>query len=117
VTLGLRWRVPEPAIATRWRGPAGIAEALARDPAAPLAAIVGPPGLQGPPGPPGPLGAPLRLDASLASTWVLPHPLGRVPAVAVYLAGGEGVLADVAATEAVVTVTHAAPRAGFVLVS
>jgi len=43
--LVLRWRVPDPPIVTRWRGPAGMLDALRRDPLAPLAGIVGPPGL------------------------------------------------------------------------
>lgn len=117
MTLALRWRAPQRRIATRWRGPAGMAETLARSPEAPLAAIVGPPGPAGPQGPQGPQGAPLRLDAPLAATWILPHPLGRVPAVQVFLPGGEGVIADIAATVETVTVTLASPSQGFVLLS
>ena len=112
--LTLRWRVPPRPIVTRWRGPLGMAQALARDPVLPIAAIVGPPG---PAGPLGPTGAPLRLNASLAATWILPHPLGRVPAAQVVLANGESVIADLSATPAAVTVVFAAPHAGFVLVS
>ena len=114
MTLSLRGRVPARPIATRWRGPLGMAQALARDPLLPIAAIVGPPGPQGPGGPPG---APLRLDAPLAATWILPHPLGRVPAAQVMLASGESVIADLSATPAAVTVTFAAPQTGFVLIS
>jgi hypothetical protein len=44
VNLILRWRNPEPRIATRWRGPAGLAEAIEREPLYPVAAVVGPPG-------------------------------------------------------------------------
>jgi hypothetical protein len=44
VSLVLRWRIPVPPIATRWRGPAGLAEAIERDPLLPVAAVVGPPG-------------------------------------------------------------------------
>ena len=117
ITLSLRWRVPARPIATRWRGPLGMAQALARDPLLPIAAIVGPPGPQGPGGPIGPPGAPLRLEASLAATWILPHPLGRVPAAQVMLASGESVIADLSATPAAVTVTFAAPQTGFVLIS
>ena len=113
----LRWRAPPRPITTRWRGPLGMAQALARDPVLPVAAIVGPPGSPGPPGPVGQTGAPLRLDASLAATWILPHPLGRVPAAQVVLASGESVIADLFATPAAVTVVFAAPHAGFVLVS
>ena len=117
MSLALRWRVPARPITTRWRGPLGMAQALARDPLLPIAAIVGPPGAQGSGGPVGPTGAPLRLDASLAATWILPHPLGRVPAAQVVLANGESVIADLSATPAAVTVVFAAPQAGFVLVS
>ena len=116
----LRWRVPPRPLTTRWRGPLGMAQALARDPVLPVAAIVGPPGPPGPAGsqgPGGPTGAPLRLDASLAATWILPHPLGRVPAAQVVLANGESVITDLSATPAAVTVVFAAPHAGFVLVS
>ena len=117
MTLQLRWRATPHLIAIRWRGPLGMTQALARDPLLPVAAIVGPPGAQGPTGPAGPTGAPLRLDASLAATWILPHPLGRVPAAQVVLAGGESVIADLSATSAAVTVVFAAPQQGFVLVS
>ncbi|MDP3676583.1 MAG: hypothetical protein Q8R44_16030 [Novosphingobium sp.] len=117
MTLALRWRVPPRAISTRWRGPVGMAQALARYPLLPIAAIIGPPGVQGPPGPIGPMGAPLRLDAPLAATWVLPHPLGRVPTTQVVLANGESVIADISASPAAVTVVFAAPQAGFVLIS
>lgn len=106
MSLVLRWRVPDRRIAARWRGPAGMAEALDREPTAPVAAIVGPPGSGG---------EPLRLDAPLAATWTLPHPLGRVPLVQVFLADGEAVTADVQAGPTQVTVTHASPCAGFVL--
>lgn len=123
MTLQLRWRaIPQP-IATRWRGPLGMAQALTRDPLLPVAAIVGPPGAtglagaQGPTGPAGPTGGPLRLDASLAATWILPHPLGRVPAAQVVLASGESVIADLSATASAVTVVFAAPQEGFVFVS
>ena len=118
--LTLRWRVPPRSIVTRWRGSLGMAQALARDPVLPIAAIVGPPGSPGPAGsqgPVGPTGALLRLDATLAATWILPHPLGRVPATQVMLASGESVIADLSATSATVTVTFAAPQTGFVLIS
>lgn len=110
MSLTLRWRVPERRIGLRWRGPAGTIAQLTRRPLAPVAAIVGPPG------PPGPNAAPLRLDAPLAATWILPHPLGRVPTVQVFLAGGEAVLTDVAADPAQITVTFPSPQQGFVLV-
>ena len=117
MTLTLRWQVPPRSVPTRWRGPLGMAQALTREPALPVAAIVGPPGIQGPIGPVGPQGATLRLDAPLAATWILPHPLGRVPAAQVVLANGESVIADLSATPSAVTVVFAAPQQGFVLVS
>lgn len=114
MTLVLGWRVPDRAIVTRWRGPEGLAEALARDPAQAIAAIVGPPG------PPGPAATPLRIDASLAATWILPHAFGRAPMVQVFLGSGgsegEQVIADVSASASTVTVTHASPQQGYVLV-
>ena len=115
--LTLRWRVPPRPLTVRWRGPLGMAQAVARDPLLPIAAIVGPPGATGATGPTGPTGAPLRLDASFAATWILPHPLGRVPAAQVMLASGESVIADLSATPAAVTVVFATAQAGFVLVS
>lgn len=115
MTLAIRWRAPERAVATRWRGPLGMLDALTRDPALPVAAIVGPPGPAGPQGPAGAGSAPLRLDASLAATWVLNHGLGRVPTVQVYLTSGESVLTDVAVTTTQITVTFPSPQAGFVL--
>lgn len=115
--LTLRWRVPSRPLTTRWRGPLGMAQAVARDPLLPVAAIVGPPGATGPVGPIGPVAAPLRLNASLAATWILPHPLGRVPAAQVMLASGESVIADLSATSAAVTVIFATAQQGFVLVS
>ena len=117
MSLVLRWRVSPRSIVTRWRGPLGMAQALTRNPMLPVAAIVGPPAAQGPQGQAGPVGAPLRLDASLAATWILPHPFGRVPAAQVMLASGESVIADLSATPAAVTVTFAAPQQGFVLIS
>ena len=117
MSLILRWRVPGRAIVTRWSGPDGMAEALTRDPELPIAAIIGPPGPPGPQGPQGPAGSPLRIDAALAATWILPHTLGRVPMVQVFLGSGEEVIADVAATSATITVTHASPQAGFVLIN
>ncbi len=112
MSLTLRWRVPPRRIQTRWRGPEGMVQALARDPVSPLAAIIGPPGPQGPPGP---NPAPTRINASLASTWVLAHPLGRVPTVHVFLGSGEPVLTDVQADTAQITVKFPTPQQGFVL--
>ena len=87
-----------------------LIERLERSPLAPLAAVIGPPG------PPGAGGAPVRLDAPLAATWILPHSLGRVPVVQIFLESGEAVLTDVAADTAHVTVTFPTPQQGFALV-
>ena len=116
MSLILRWRVPNRAIVTRWSGPAGMTEALTRLPETPIAALIGPPGPQGPQGPQGPTGAPQRIDASLAATWILPHGFAREPMDQVFLGSGEQVIADVSATPTTVTVTHASPQSGFVLV-
>lgn len=115
MTLAVRWRAPPRKISTLWRGPLGMLEALGRDPALPVAAIVGPPGPAGPQGPAGAGSAPLRLDAPLAATWALSHALGRVPTVQVYLSTGESVLTDVTATTTQITVTFPSPQQGFVL--
>ncbi len=115
MTLAIRWRVPNRKIALRWRGPSGMSQAILRNPTAPIAAIIGPPGPTGPQGAAGSGSAPLRINASLASTWTLPHSLGRVPTVQVYLTTGEQVLTDVQATTTQITVTFPSPQAGFVL--
>ena len=115
MSLEIRWRAPERSIATVWRGPLAMLQALARDPELPVAAIVGPPGPAGPQGPAGAGSPPLRLDASLSSTWILAHSLGRVPTVQVYLDTGESVLTDLIATTTQITVTFPSPHAGFVL--
>jgi hypothetical protein len=109
MSLTIRWRAPDRAIVSRWRGPAGMLEALTRNPLMPVAAIIGPPG------PGGAGSAPVRIDASLASTWVLANPLGRVPTVQVFLASGEGVLTDILAHASQITVTFPSPQQGFVL--
>lgn len=110
MSLTLRWRAPARGIVTRWRGPDGMVQALTRNPELPVAAIIGPPGLTGPGG-----GAPLRIDAASASTWILANPLGRIPTVHVFLASGEPVITDVAATTSQITVTFPSPQQGFVL--
>ncbi len=109
MSLALRWRVPGRRILTRWRGPSGLAEAVARNPETPVAAIIGPPG------PPGSGSGAVRLNATLAATWVLNHALGRIPGVQVYLSSGEPVITDVAATATQITVTFPSPQQGFVL--
>ena len=114
MTLTLRWRAPGRPVTTRWRGPEGMAEAQAREPAPPIAAIIGPPGPQGAPGS-GSGSQPLRIDAPLAATWILSHSLGRLPTVHVYLSTNEPVLTDVSATATQITVTFPSPQQGFVL--
>jgi hypothetical protein len=54
--IALRWRQPEPVITLRWRGPDGamVAGAVVSPPA-PVAALIGPPGVAGPQGPEGPV--------------------------------------------------------------
>lgn len=106
MSLVLRWNIPRRGLTLRWRGPAGMAEAVERQAEPPVAAVIGPPGMAG---------DVVRLDASLAATWTLPHTLGRVPCVQVFLADGEAVVADVHAEAAQITVTFASPRQGFVL--
>ncbi len=113
--LAVRWRTPPRAISTIWRGPMGMLVALSRNPEMPVAAIIGPPGPTGPQGAAGAGSAPLRLDAAASSSWILPHPLGRVPTVQVYLASGENVLTDIVATTTEISVTFPSPQAGFVL--
>ncbi len=109
MSLVLRWRVPDRRIITRWRGPSGLAEHVVRDPEAPLAAIIGPPG------PPGSGSGAVRLNASLAATWVLSHSLGRIPGVQIYLSTGEPVITDISATATQITVTFPSPQQGFAL--
>jgi hypothetical protein len=87
-----------------------MVQALTRNPEMPVATIIGPPGLSG-----SGTAAPLRIDAASASTWILVNPLGRIPAVHVFLDSGEPVIADVAATTSQITVTFPSPQQGFVL--
>jgi hypothetical protein len=89
-----------------------MAQALVREPAPAITAIIGPPGPQGPVGPDS---QPLRIDAPLAATWTLSHPLGRLPTVHVYLSTNEPVLTDVSITTTQITVTFPSPQQGFVL--
>lgn len=103
---------PPPPLVGRFFGPDGRVETIAAARPVPDAVpvVIGPRGGRGPAG-----NEPVRIDASLASTWVLPNPLGRIPMVEVFLAGGERVIADVAADTAHITVTFPSPRQGFVL--
>lgn len=67
------------------------------------------------PGPPGAPGAPggslVHVQPDPVAVWTITHPLGRLPAVALYVAG-ELVDADVDAGAAAVTVTFPTPTAG-----
>jgi hypothetical protein len=76
-------------------------------------------GVQGPPGPLGPQGVaggiPSKFIAALAGTWIIPHLLGRIPIVQVFLPNGELVNTDVSADEININVMFAMPTAGFVL--
>lgn len=63
----------------------------------------------------GAVGAPVKIVASLAATWILANPLGRVPLVQVFLTDGEQILTDVVADAAFITVSFASPQQGFVL--
>jgi lysophospholipase L1-like esterase len=55
--LVLQWRYPDPPVVTRWRGvDAAMLAAVAREPEAPIAAVIGPPGVAGAVGPAGAAG-------------------------------------------------------------
>lgn len=115
--MELLWRVPRRRIALQWRVAAqdGINTRLGL----PEATVVRAPAvLLGPAGPTGGGGGgSTRIDASLAGTWVLPHTLGHVPLVQVYLSTGEAVLADVVATSTTITVAFATPQQGFIIIA
>lgn len=52
----LQWRMPDPPIVTRWRGPDGsMATVVAANPPIPVPTVIGPPGVAGPIGPQGPI--------------------------------------------------------------
>lgn len=85
--------------------------------AAPVLRLSGVTGPQGPTGPQGQSAEPQRFDFVNAATWIAAHGLGREPGVAVYLANGEWVLANVVATPINFTITHAQPQSGFALLT
>lgn len=101
---------PPPPLVGRFFGPDGRVETIAARRPVPEAipVVIGPRGT----------GAsdPVRIDASLASTWILANPFGRVPMVQVFV-GDEPVLTDVQADPAHITVTFPTPQQGFVLAS
>lgn len=51
-----------------------------------------------------------------AATWIINHPLGRMPNIAVYIAG-ELVDTDVVASTTVVTITFPLPAAGVAVIT
>lgn len=73
-----------------------------------LGGIPGPRGVPGPPGNP----ATVTEQHTPAGTWVVPHTLNRLPAVAVYDAGGQQILPDSYVTTNSVTLVFAEPTAG-----
>ena len=127
MTLLLRRFRPPPPLTLRRIGPDARLAALPATPApAPVAVAVavgpagaagaaGAAGVSGATGAPGPAWQPSRFDFVNAATWIAAHSLGREPGVIVFLAGGEWVVGDVAATTINFTVTHAQPQTGFVL--
>jgi len=103
----LRLRENDPPIGVAWRGPDDRVIALAqRGQYDAIAAVVGPPG---------PVGEITRVDVAAAATWIIPHSLGRVPGVQLFLATGEQVHSDVDADSTHVTVTFPTPVSGFAL--
>lgn len=59
--------------------------------------------------------APKKIDAPLAGTWTLPHGLGRIPMVQVFLLDGEAVISDFHVDATNIVVTWASPTQGYVL--
>lgn len=50
------------------------------------------------------------------ATWTIPHSIGRIPSVQVYIAG-KAVLADVEATSSQVVITFASPQSGVAILT
>jgi hypothetical protein len=68
--------------------------------------------IPGPPGPMGPTGSGYEHTQTIPSaTWVINHPLGRMPNVTIYF-GSEQVDTDIVASPTVVTVIFPAPATG-----
>lgn len=72
-------------------------------------------GIQGPAGSAGAGSSPTRIDFTSSGTWTYNHNLGRVPIVLCFLSDGHRILSDLVVTDTYLSVTHAAPVAGFVL--
>lgn len=77
------------------------------------------PGPQGPPGPVGPPGGAYLTHHQFtpASTWTIPHNLGRYVQVLLLDESGVEYFADVEQSTTQVSVTHPAPTAGYALLS
>lgn len=73
--------------------------------------VAGPRGPKGDPGLPGNNASTAWEQMVAVASWSIPHLLGRIPAVALYVAG-ELVYADVHATPTVVTVVWPSPTTG-----
>jgi hypothetical protein len=105
MSLVLRWRVPGPRIATRWRGPAGLAEAIEREPMYPVAAVVGPPGSGG-----DPVFSPLAVGPNATS----PAPAGGTGSAAWSTVLNEPVFWDGIAWRTVAYIVDGTPRPDWV---
>lgn len=105
----LRWRIPGGKVSA-WRGPVGMLPAVQRNPSAPIASVIGP---QGPAG-----SGTVRFDVtSPAGTWIIPHGLGRAPAVQLFDDAGNAIISDVTVDSVHITATFGQPQAGFLLAS
>ena len=70
--------------------------------------------MTGPPGPPGQ--GYVHTQRTPAASWIIAHPFGRVPDVALYVAG-EQVDADITADAATVTITLPEPTSGIAVLT
>lgn len=70
--------------------------------------------MTGPPGPPGQ--GYVHTQSTPAASWIIAHPFGRVPDVALYVAG-EQVDADITADAATVTITLPEPTSGIAILT
>lgn len=70
--------------------------------------------MTGPPGPPGQ--GYVHTQSTPAASWIIAHPIGRVPDVALYIAG-EQVDADITADATTVTITLPEPTSGIAVLT
>lgn len=70
--------------------------------------------MTGPPGPPGQ--GYVHTQSTPAASWIIAHPIGRVPDVALYIAG-EQVDADITADATTVTITLPEPISGIAVLT